>query len=216
MNRGQYSHLLKLNLKRKIEVVGKPLKDWDINIYRGIVTGCNEAFIIDEAKREQLIEQDPKSTEIIKPLLRGKDIKRYHANKGNFTYSQQVTIWIFTINILLSTGHLETLRSKRMDSGIIKTKGKGLSNRDDQNENWWNLRACAYYSEFDKEKIVWQEMAKKGNFLLIETNSIRLIQHVFNRQKPHLLAWSLKFRVFPFCIQKLLCGWSFGGKRCQI
>ena len=51
-----------LNLKRKIEVVGKPLKDWDININRGITTGYNEAFIIDEAKREQLIEQDPMSS----------------------------------------------------------------------------------------------------------------------------------------------------------
>ena len=73
-----------LNLKRKIEGVGKPLKDWDINIYRGIVTGCNEAFIINEAKREELIKQNPKSVEIIKPLLRGRDIKRYHAQQSGF------------------------------------------------------------------------------------------------------------------------------------
>ena len=59
-----------LALKRKIEDIGIPLKDWNINIYRGIITGCNEAFIIDEAKRRQLIAQDPKSAEIIKPLLR--------------------------------------------------------------------------------------------------------------------------------------------------
>ena len=73
-----------------------------------------------------------------------------------------------------------------MDSGIIKTKGKGLLNRDDQGENWWNLRACAYYSEFDKEKIVWQEMAKEGNFLLIKTNSIRLIRQGFKQAKTSL------------------------------
>ena len=91
-----------LNLKRKIEDVGVQLKDWDINIYRGIVTGCNEAFIIDEAKREELVAQDPKSTEIIKPLLRGKTLNVTMLNKGNFTYSQQVTIWIFPINIRLS------------------------------------------------------------------------------------------------------------------
>ena len=72
-----------LNLKRKIEDVGIPLKDSDINVYRGITTGCNEAFIIDEAKREQLIERDPKSVEIIKPLLRGKDIKKYQSNWTN-------------------------------------------------------------------------------------------------------------------------------------
>ena len=146
-----------MDLKRKIEAVGKPLKDWDINIYRGIVTGCNEAFIIDEEKREQLIEQDPKSAEIIKPLLRGRDIKRYYARPSGF--------------YILATGydldipkrypaiyeHLETI-GEQIDSGIIKTKGKGLFERDDQGENWWNLRACAYYSEFDKEKIVWKRI----------------------------------------------------------
>jgi hypothetical protein len=64
-------------IKAKIEAVGTPLKDWDINIYRGILTGYNEAFIIDGKKKDELIEQDPKSVEIIRPILRGRDIKRY-------------------------------------------------------------------------------------------------------------------------------------------
>ena len=152
-----------LNLKRKIEEVGKPLKDWDINIYRGIITGCNEAFIIDEAKREQLIEQDPKSAKIIKPLLRGRDIKRYHAHQSGF--------------YILATGydldirkkypaiynHLEVM-GERIESGKIKTRGKGLFDRDDQGVNWWNLRACAYYSQFDEEKIVYPETTHSANF----------------------------------------------------
>ena len=146
-----------LTLKRKIENVGKPLKDWDINIYRGIITGCNEAFIIDEAKREQLIEQDPKSAEIIKPLLRGRDLQRYHAKWEGF----YILATGYDLNIPRDYpaifNHFETL-AKRMDSGIIKRKGKGLLNRDDQGENWWNLRACAYYTEFDKEKIVWKRI----------------------------------------------------------
>ncbi|MDM8173661.1 hypothetical protein QT327_04675 [Olivibacter sp. 47] len=64
-------------IKAKIEAVGTPLRDWNINIYRGILTGYNEAFIIDKNKRDELIEEDPKSAEIIRPLLRGRDIKRY-------------------------------------------------------------------------------------------------------------------------------------------
>ena len=152
-----------MNLKRKIEAVGKPLKEWDVNIYRGIVTGCNEAFIIDDAKREQLIEQDPRSAEIIKPVLRGRDIKRYYARPSGF--------------YILATGydldipkrypaiyeHLETI-GEQIDSGIIKTKGKGLFERDDQGENWWNLRACAYYSEFDKVKIVYPDIYRNPSF----------------------------------------------------
>ena len=73
-----------LNLKRKIEDVGVPLKDWDININYGIKTGYNTAFVINEATREELVAQDPKSAEIIKPLLRGKDIKRYYARPAGF------------------------------------------------------------------------------------------------------------------------------------
>ena len=152
-----------LNLKRKIENVGSPLKEWDINIYRGIVTGCNEAFIITEAKREELIKQDPKSAEIIKPLLRGRDIKRYHAQQSGF----YILATGYDLDILHQYpaifSYLEDI-GKRIDSGRIKTKGKGLFNRDDQGENWWNLRACAYYSEFDKEKIVYPETTHSANF----------------------------------------------------
>ena len=152
-----------LAIKRKIEDVGIPLKDWDISINYGVKTGCNEAFIIDEAKREQLIAQDPKSAEIIKPLLRGKDIKRYHAQQSGF--------------YILSTGYdldipkkypaiynyLETI-GEQIESGKIRTRGKGLFDRDDQGVNWWNLRACAYYSEFDNEKIVYPETTHSANF----------------------------------------------------
>ena len=103
--------------------VGKPLKDWDINIYRGIVTGCNEAFIIDDAKREQLIEQDPMSAEIIKPLLRGKDIKRYYARPSGILNSCN---WLFDSMALFHYmrypsniyEHLETM-AEQIDSKKI-------------------------------------------------------------------------------------------------
>ena len=64
-------------IKEKIEQIGTPLKEWDIQINYGIKTGFNEAFIINGEKRKELIEQDPKSAEIIRPILRGRDIKRY-------------------------------------------------------------------------------------------------------------------------------------------
>ena len=201
-----------LNLKRKIEDVGKPLTDWDINIYRGIITGCNEAFIIDEVKREEFIDQDPKSAEIIKPLLRGRDIERYHAQQGKF--------------YILATGydldipnkypaiynHLETL-AKRMDSGIIKTKGKGLLNRDDQGENWWNLRACAYYSEFDKEKIVWQEMAKEGKFLIDKNKfySLDTTRFLTGKNLTYLLGL-LNSKFFLFAFKNYYAGGHLGSK----
>ena len=146
-----------LTLKQKIEDVGKPLKDWDINIYRGIVTGCNEAFIIDESKREELIAQDPKSSEIIKPLLRGRDVQYHHVQPAKSYilatgYDTDIPTRYPTIyKYLKSIG-------EQIESGKIRTRGRGLFNRDDQGTNWWNLRACDYYDEFEKEKIVWKRI----------------------------------------------------------
>ena len=71
------------SIKRKIEAVGIPLKDWDINIYRGVLTGCNEAFIINSTKRKEILancqsaEEKERTEELIRPILRGRDIKRY-------------------------------------------------------------------------------------------------------------------------------------------
>ena len=69
---------IEASIKRKIEAIGTPLRDWDVRINYGIKTGYNEAFIISGAKKDELIAQDPKSAEIIRPILRGKDIKRYY------------------------------------------------------------------------------------------------------------------------------------------
>ena len=148
-----------LALKRKIEDIGKPLKDWDINIYRGIITGCNEALIIDEAKREELVAHDPKSSEIIKPLLRGRDIKRYHVQwAGLYMLATEYDLDIPNEYPAIYN-HLKTI-GEQIESGSIKARGKGVFNRDDQGENWWNLRACTYYPEFEKEKIIYPNMTK--------------------------------------------------------
>ena len=77
------------SIKRKIEAVGTPLKDWDINIYRGVLTGCNEAFIIDTKKREEILnncqteDERQRTAELIRPILRGRDIKRYGYDWAN-------------------------------------------------------------------------------------------------------------------------------------
>lgn len=66
-----------MSIKRKIESLGVPLKDWDLQINYETKTGYNEAFIISGSKKDELIAEDPKSAEIIRPILRGRDIKRY-------------------------------------------------------------------------------------------------------------------------------------------
>lgn len=144
-----------LALKTKIERVGKPLKDWDVKIYFGIKTGFNKAFIIDQNKRDELVVKDPRSAEIIRPVLHGKNIKRY-INEWAGLY-------------LIATGFdidIPTLYPAVFEH--LKLFEEKTKKRDDQGKNWWNLRSCAYYKEFNKEKIVWREITATQSFCLGE------------------------------------------------
>lgn len=143
-----------INLKKKIEVSGKPLKDWDVKIYRGILTGLSEAFIIDNDKKDELIFKDPKSVEIIKPLLRGRDIKRYQ--------------YQFADIYILMTGFdtdIPSLYPTIFEH--LKQFEEKARKRDDQGKNWYNLRSCAYYEKFEKDKIVWSDIATEPTFSLL-------------------------------------------------
>ena len=139
-------------LKEKIERIGKPLKEWDVKINYGIKTGLNEAFIIDTPTRDRLVAEDPKSAEILKPILRGRDIKRYSYNWAG--------LWLINTGFDLNIPKEYPAIFKHLKRFEEKAK-----KRDDQGQNWWNLRACAYYEEFEKEKIVYPNMTKYLPFL---------------------------------------------------
>jgi hypothetical protein len=142
-------------LKQKIERIGKPLKDWDVNIYRGVLTGLNEAFIIDTSTKDRLCEEDSKSAEILKPILRGKDIKRY-------TY-EWAGMWLIASGSDINVPKLYPAIYRH-----LKKFEEDAKKRDDQGKNWWNLRACAYYPEFEKEKISWGNLALSGQYSLLD------------------------------------------------
>ena len=161
------------SIKAKIEKYGTPLKDWDITINYGIKTGCNEAFIISGEKRKELIAEDPKSDEIIRPILRGRDIKRY-----GYEFAD---LWLINIECGFTNKYRgnkqpeEFIKTKYpaiynhfMKVASAKTKGKGLINRDDKGDYWWELRSCAYTNDFSKQKIVWSETAQEMKFSNVE------------------------------------------------
>ena len=147
-------------IKAKIEAVGIPLKEWDINIYRGILTGYNEAFIIDGKKKAELIAEDPKSVEIIRPILRGKDIKRYGYDFAD--------LWLInTHNGIKEKG----ITPINVDSypAIKKHLDKyysELEKRQDKGDTPYNLRNCAYMDDFYRQKIVWKIIGSNINFLI--------------------------------------------------
>ena len=149
-------------IKAKIEAVGTPLKDWDIQINYGIKTGFNEAFIINGEKRKELIAQDPKSAEIIRPILRGRDIKRYGYDFAD----------LYLINTHNGVKEKGIKRINIEDYPAVKAHldlfYPQLEKRADQGGTPYNLRNCAYIEDFYKQKIVWKAVGKNLAFSILE------------------------------------------------
>ncbi|MGN6178834.1 MAG: TaqI-like C-terminal specificity domain-containing protein [Mucilaginibacter sp.] len=145
-------------IKLKIQAVGLPLKEWDIDIYRGVLTGYNEAFIIDRKKKDQLINQDPKSAEIIRPILRGRDIKRY-----NYDFAD---LWLINVHNGIKESGIKPIDIN--DFPAIKSHldqfYPELEKRLDKGVTPYNLRNCAYMDDFNRQKLIWIELADKGRF----------------------------------------------------
>ncbi len=215
-----------LRLLGKLEDIGTPLGEYvDGNFYRGVTTGFNDAFIIDEAKRKELITQDPKSTEVIKPLLRGRDIKRYHAQWANL-YLLFIP-WHFPLHedstITGVSQNAENQFRKNYPSiynHLLQYKAR-LSNRNRAETGiryeWYALQRCAntYLPEFEKPKILYRRIAQSldaiydtiGTYGLdttffIPTDDLSLLAILNSR----LFDWYARHKVLP-----LNDPWAGGG-----
>ncbi|GHS06125.1 type IIG restriction enzyme/methyltransferase [Helicobacter pylori] len=161
-----------LDLRGKMESVGVLLKDWDIQIYRGILTGANEAFIIPTEKREEILnacktQEERKRTEtLIKPILRGKDIKRY-----SYEWAGE---WVinthngYTSNLKFKIPPIDIEKYPALKSHL-DSHYDTIATRSDQGDTPYHLRNCAYLEDFEKEKIVYPcIMAKEPCFVYEE------------------------------------------------
>ncbi|WP_081448714.1 TaqI-like C-terminal specificity domain-containing protein [Weeksella virosa] len=126
-------------------------------------TGFNEAFIIDGAKRKELIDEDPKSEEIIRPILRGRDIKRYGYDFAD--------LWLIN-----SHNGIKEKGVKRIEINDYPSIKKHLDQyypqlekRADKGDTPYNLRNCAYMEDFYKQKIMYSEIVREPQFYLDKT-----------------------------------------------
>ena len=150
-----------LAIKKRIEDIGTPLKEWNLPIYRGILTGFNEAFIIDTEKQNEILENCTSSEErertekIIKKVLRGRDIAKYSYKWDN--------LWIinFHNNPPLRIESYPAIQT-HLDSFYPQ-----LEKRYDKGETPYNLRNCAYLEEFKKERIAWIDLSDRSKFSLV-------------------------------------------------
>ncbi|WP_126414815.1 Eco57I restriction-modification methylase domain-containing protein [Weeksella virosa] len=219
-------------IKAKIEAVGTPLKDWDINIYRGILTGYNEAFIIDGKKKDELIAEDPKSAEIIRPLLRGRDIKRYSydfADKyliatfpsKNYNIDEFPAIKQFLIGFypkLKQTG--ENLTAQEIKAVLNHAKTHGIpikesslkKSRKKTTNKWFETQdSISYWEDFSKQKIAWNRIASEKLFSLVDEGIIiQDSMHFFTGNHLKFLCAILNSKLFSWFMY-LIIGDTAGG-----
>ena len=176
------------SIKRKIEAVGTPLKDWDINIYRGVLTGCNEAFIISTEKRDEILancqteDERKRTAELIRPILRGRDIKRYGYNWAN--------LWLIYIPWHFPLQFDESIKgaSAKAEEAfkeqypavynhMLQYK-EPLSKRNKAETGiryeWYAMQrwGAKYWEDFSKPKVMWKIIGCNINFSFDETNKI--------------------------------------------
>ena len=142
-----------VELQKKLESSGKTLEELNTKIRLGIATGSNDAFLIDEDQKRAFCKKNPINTEIIKPILRGRDISRY-----SYTLPKQY--------VLLTKNGVDVEKDYPDIYEHLKSFGDKFKNRGAQGQHWTNLRACSFYDDFKKEKIVWIELSDLGRFSL--------------------------------------------------
>ena len=149
----------------KMRAAGVPLGDWDVRINMGIKTGYNEAFVIDDATRNALVAEDPGSEEIVGPVLRGRDIRRWRAQwAGKWLIATLPSLQLDIDNYpavkkyLLSFGRDRLEQSGQSSSGGVKARKK-------TNNAWFETQdAIAYHEDFAEEKLFWMDLVDQGRF----------------------------------------------------
>ncbi|MBW4730031.1 Eco57I restriction-modification methylase domain-containing protein [Prevotella melaninogenica] len=167
------------SIKKKIEAVGTPLKDWDINIYRGVLTGCNEAFIISTVKRNEILancqteEERKRTDELIRPILRGRDIRRYsyewaelwliatfpsrHYNIEDYPAVKQYLL-SFGIERLEQTGKTHIVNGEKVKARK-KTHNKWFETQD----------SISYWDLFFQPHICWKAVGRNLSFAKVDS-----------------------------------------------
>ena len=209
-----HSRSIEQSIKAKIEKIGTPLKDWDINIYRGVLTGYNDAFIISGEKRDEILAnckneiERKKTAELIRPILRGRDIKRYEYNFAD----------LYLINTHNGVKEKNIPRIDIKDYPAIKKHldeyWEKIEKRADQGDTPYNLRNCAYMDDFNKPKLVYPETTQ-GAFFAYDEDGIYIDKTCFmmtgkDKKTLKYLQKTLSSRLFEFAYKSIFSSIELG------
>ena len=185
-----------MQIKEKISKLGIPLTDWEIDINYGIKTGYNEAFILSGTQRDELIKADPKSAEIIRPILRGRDIGKYSYNFNDLFLIATFPSKRYNID------DFPAIKQYLLGFGYDRLKQTGGAGARKRTNNAWfeTQDSIGYWEDFSKQKIVWKRIGSilrfsfddKGLLALDSTcfacgKSIKFLVGVLNSKMGHYL-----------------------------
>ena len=169
------------SIKRKMETVGTPLKDWNINIYRGVLTGYNEAFIITTEKRDEILancqseDERTRTAELIRPILRGRDIKRYGYDWAKLYLIATFPSRHYDIEQYPAVKqHLLSFGKERLEQTgkTYSVNGEKVKARKKTNNKWFETQdSISYWEDFYKPKIVWGNLNLTASYAMIQDNS---------------------------------------------
>ncbi len=165
---------IEASIKRKIEAVGTPLSEWDIHIYRGVLTGCNEAFIIPTARRDEILaacrdeDERRRTAELIRPILRGRDIKRY-----GYEWAE---LWVIAARLQTDIPN----KYPAICEHLKQYKGKGKLGDNSttkvfQRPWWaWMQEPVNYWEDFEQPKVMWKRVGSIIRFCYNENGTLGL------------------------------------------
>ncbi len=167
-----------LEILHQIEVGQRTLAKRNAKIRLGLATGSNDAFLIPREMRDEFVRLDDRNVAILKPVIRGRDVDRY----------QLAPIEQF---LILSKNGVNLPRDFPLLAEHLKSFGSSFLSRGAQGENWWNLRACAFYDDFERDRVVWIEMTNTPRFAVCPAGVYMLNTAYFLLPPPEWRAYAL-------------------------
>ena len=164
------------SIKRKIEAIGTPLREWDISINYGVKTGLNEAFIITGEKRQEILnecqdeDERNRTAELIRPILRGRDIKRHSCTFANLWLICTFPSRHYNINDFPTIkNHLLSFSKERLEQTgkTYIVDGQKVTARKKTTNKWYETQDnISYWDDFSKQKIVYREISEQMDAII--------------------------------------------------
>lgn len=203
-----------LSIKKKITSAGTPLSSWNVDINRGILTGYNKAFIIPTSVRDSILSQclsedeRTRTQELIRPIVRGKDVKKELSWAG---------LWLINAHNGIR-GHIDRINIEDYPAvkSFLDLHWDKISNRSDKGDTPYNLRNCAYFTDFAKPKIIYPETTQ-GAFFVYDKEGMYIDKTCFMliSDKAEYLQITLSSQLFEFAYKRIFSSIELGASGYQ-